>query len=158
MFGDDDKQTYDQKRKYYLVKFPNDFKKLKQRMQKLQNISFISRLEVSKNKIVLTKAGSLGPEVRDQFIADTNSMLQNDDPEIVNLALDLLRYAYYAKDLHFGPNSFGKFFGSYFLSSFNEYVGGLRNIGVESRKEYFKNYLPQFLANSGKQYLKELLS
>jgi hypothetical protein len=71
-----------------------------------------------------------------------------DNPAAQKLAVDLFMYSYYKDGFKFGPNSFGTFFSSNFISSFPEFVGALRNLRYNMQSgTYFDEFLPQFYAN-----------
>jgi hypothetical protein len=71
-----------------------------------------------------------------------------DNPAAQKLAVDLFMYSYYKDGFKFGPNSFGTFFSSNFISAFPEFIGALRELRYNMKSgTYFDNFLPQFYAN-----------
>ena len=83
---------------------------------------------------------------------DYDSLLYMDNPAAQKLAVDLFMYSFYKEGMSFGPNNFGYFFSSQFLSSFPEFINALRTMQFNMYKgSYFDNFLEQYYANHYKE-------
>lgn len=147
LFGDDGTYTYEQKRNYYIEEFPIVLKDILVANPDLLNIGVIRQLSINdKGRIVLERSGRLTESVRQSFMRDFD-MMQCSDNEVYNqLAFDLMMYSYYADGMRFGPNSFGTFFSSQFISSVPELIDTLRF--TTFNEEFFDKFLKQFINNN----------
>ena len=74
--------------------------------------------------------------------------MKGEKKPVQQLAIDLFMYSFYNEGLKFGPNSFGNFFSTQFVTSFPKFINKLRFIGGEiTESTYFSKYLEQFIAN-----------
>lgn len=152
LFGDNDKtgDTYEQKREYYLYQFPKKFEKLILDNPDLKQLDIIKKLSIGQSgDIEMFNSGRLTPLMRESLMRSMDSLLfDEDNPEAQKLAVDLFMYAYYKDGFRFGPNSFGTFFSSNFISSFPEVINVLRELKYNMREGTFmEEYLPQYYAN-----------
>ena len=148
MLGDDNNATFDEKRDYYLYDFPKEYLGVLAANPDIANMSIFRKMQVKDGNIVMGRSGRLTPMMRETLMRDFDMLLYMDNPAAQKLAVDLFMYSYYKDGFKFGPNSFGTFFSSNFISSFPEFVGALRELrfGMQSGT-YFDNFLPQFYAN-----------
>lgn len=150
LFGNDENNTFDEKRDYYLYDFPKEFDKLVRdpANKDIANLGVIRKLQVKDGKIIMNRSGRLSSTMRDMLMRDFDSLLYMNETAR-KLALDLFMYSYYQDGFNFGPNSFGNFFSSNFITSFPSVINALRsmtfNIGSEP---YFNRFLGQFYANN----------
>lgn len=148
LLGDDGNMTFDQKRDYYLYDFPKEFNNVIANNPDIANISIIRKMQVSDGEIVLRRSGRLTPLMRETLMRDFDTMLYSDNPVEQKLAIDLFMYSFYKDGFKFGPNNFGTFFSSTFISSFPEFINTLRSMKYDLKQgTYFENFLGQFYAN-----------
>ena len=148
LFGDDGTSSYEQKRNYYLNSFPKEFIKVIAENPDIANLSVIKKMDVKDNVIVMKKSARLSQLMRETLMRDYDSLLYMDNPIAQKLAIDLFMYSFYKEGMSFGPNNFGYFFSSQFLSSFPEFINALRTMQFNMYKgSYFDNFLEQYYAN-----------
>jgi hypothetical protein len=148
MLGDDNNATFDEKRDYYLYDFPKEYLGVLAANPDIANMSIFRKMQVKDGNIVMGRSGRLTPMMRETLMRDFDMLLYMDNPAAQKLAVDLFMYSYYKDGFKFGPNSFGAFFSSNFISSFPEFVGALRELRFSMQSgTYFDNFLPQFYAN-----------
>lgn len=148
-FGNDENNTFDQKRDYYLYDFPRDFiNTITDTANKdIASLSAIRKLRVKDGKIIMNRSGRLTPAMREMLMRDFDTMLYMSD-ESRKLAVDLFMYSYYQDGFNFGPNSFGNFFSTNFITSIPEVVNSLRDMSFNiSSESYWNRFLEQFYAN-----------
>ena len=143
LFGDDTNSTYDEKRDYYLYAFPQKFLDLKLHNTDIAKLGIIKKMTIVDGKIGLMNSGRLSNMSREAYMKDFDTLLYSSNPAMNKLAVDLLMYSYYKEGLSFGPNNYGYFFSSVFLSSFPEITNALRdNTPVAT------NFMDQFISNN----------
>ena len=148
MLGDDEQATFDEKRDYYLYDFPQEYLSTLASNPDIANMGIFKKMQVKDGNIVMGRSGRLTPMMRETLMRDFDMLLYMDNPAAQKLAIDLFMYSYYKDGFKFGPNSFGTFFSSNFISSFPEFVGALRELRFNMQSgTYFDNFLPQFYAN-----------
>ena len=148
MLGDDADSTFDEKRDYYLYDFPKEYLAVLAANPEIAKMSIFKKMQVKKGNIVMERSGRLTPMMRETLMRDFDMLLYMDNPAAQKLAVDLFMYSYYKDGFKFGPNSFGTFFSSNFISAFPEFVGALRELRYNMKSgTYFDNFLPQFYAN-----------
>lgn len=148
MLGDDEQATFDEKRDYYLYDFPQKYLSILASNPDIANMSIFKKMQVKDGNIVMGRSGRLTPMMRETLMRDFDMLLYMDNPAAQDLAVGLFMYSYYKDGFKFGPNSFGTFFSSNFISSFPEFVGALRELRFNMQSgTYFDNFLPQFYAN-----------
>lgn len=148
MLGDDKQATFDEKRDYYLYDFPKEYLRVLAANPDIANMSIFRKMQVKDGNIVMGRSGRLTPMMRETLMRDFDMLLYMDNPAAQKLAVDLFMYSYYKDGFKFGPNSFGTFFSSNFISAFPEFVGALRELRYNMKSgTYFDNFLPQFYAN-----------
>ena len=106
------KMNEDESREYFIRKFPNEFRKLKNEIPELKNNQFIKKiipvLPSKKDKFGKKKrdsfpftvlkfqnSGSLSRIQEEQYSKDWFSLLTSDNPDIVKLGIDLFKYSTY---------------------------------------------------------------
>ena len=141
LFGDDEKNSYETKRDYYLFEYPKIFAKLRTKNKTLANYSFISRLKIDFSNgafrtIKFNKAGIKGNNMRDSLMGDLDAMLYSEDPIIRKTAIDLFKYSYYKDGLDFKPEGFASYFSPTFKMSITEFIDAEVN---------FENFLKEEL-------------
>ena len=148
MLGDDADSTFDEKRDYYLYDFPKEYLAVLAANPEIAKMSIFKKMQVKNGNIVMGRSGRLTPMMRETLMRDFDMLLYMDNPAAQKLAVDLFMYSYYKDGFKFGPNSFGTFFSSNFISAFPEFVGALRELRYNMKSgTYFDNFLPQFYAN-----------
>lgn len=149
IFGNDENNTFDQKRDYYLYDFPKEFINIitNPSNREIANLGAIKKLRVEDGEIIMDKSGRVTPVMRDLLMKDFDSLLYMSDTSR-KLAVDLFMYSYYQNGFNFGPNSFGNFFSTSFITSFPEVVDSLRDMSFNiSSESYWNRFLEQFYAN-----------
>ena len=157
MLGNDNNATFDEKRDYYLYDFPKEYLDVLAANPDIANMSIFRKMQVKDGNIVMGRSGRLTPMMRETLMRDFDMLLYMDNPAAQKLAVDLFMYSYYKDGFKFGPNSFGTFFSSNFISSFPEFVGALRELRFSMQSgTYFDNFLPQFYANHWQELVPQL--
>lgn len=149
VFGNDGNNTFDQKRDYYLYDFPKDFMDIitDSANKDIANLSAFRKLRVKDGNIIMDRSGRLTPAMRETLMRDFDSLLYMNETAR-KLAVDLFMYSYYQDGFNFGPNSFGNFFSTNFITSFPEVVNSLRDMSFNiSSESYWNRFLEQFYAN-----------
>ena len=149
MFGNDGTRTFDEKRDYYLYKFPKKFLefKLNPKNKEITNLGIIKKLSVKRGKITMDNSGKITGALREMFMRDFEKLLYMDNPDARQFATDLLAYSFYLDGLNFGPNSYGNFFSTVFLNSYPELVNALSAMETDINSNMYADYLNQFYAN-----------
>ena len=153
MFGNDGTRTFDEKRDYYLYKFPKKFLefKLNPKNKEITNLGIIKKLSVKRGKIIMDNSGKITGALREMFMRDFEKLLYMDNPDARQFATDLLAYSFYLDGLNFGPNSYGNFFSTVFLNSYPELVNALSAMETNINSNMYADYLNQFYANYWKE-------
>lgn len=149
MFGNDGTRTFDEKRDYYLYKFPKKFLefKLNPKNKEITNLGIIKKLSVKRGKIIMDNSGKITGALREMFMRDFEKLLYMDNPDARQFATDLLAYSFYLDGFNFGPNSYGNFFSTVFLNSYPELVNALSAMETDINSNMYADYLNQFYAN-----------
>ena len=149
MFGNDGTRTFDEKRDYYLYKFPKKFLefKLNPKNKEITSLGIIKKLSVKRGKIIMDNSGKITGALREMFMRDFEKLLYMDNPDARQFATDLLAYSFYLDGLNFGPNSYGNFFSTVFLNSYPELVNALSAMETDINSNMYADYLNQFYAN-----------
>lgn len=153
MLGDDDDATFDEKRDYYLYDFPKEYLRVLAANPDIANMSIFKKMQVKDGIIIMNRSSRLTPMMRETLMRDFDMLLYMDNPTAQKLAVDLFMYSYYKDGFKFGPNSFGTFFSSNFISRFPEFVKTLRELRFSMQSgTYFDEFLPQFYANHWQEF------
>ena len=148
MLGDDTNNTFDEKRDYYLYDFPKDYLATLAANPDIAKMSIFKKMQVKDGNIIMGRSGRLTPMMRETLMRDFDMLLYMNNPNAQKLAVDLFMYFYYKDGFKFGPNSFGTFFSSNFISAFPEFVKTLRKLRYDMKDgSYFDKFLTQFYAN-----------
>lgn len=149
MLGDDGISTFEDKRNYYLHEYYKEYLATLAANPDIAKMSIFKKIQVTDNHtIIMRKSGRLTPMMRETLMRDFDMLLYSDNAAAQKLAIDLFMYSYYKDGFKFGPDSFGTFFSSNFISAFPEFVNALRTLRYDMQSgSYFDNYLPQFYAN-----------
>ena len=148
LFGDSETGTYEQKRNYYLNSFPNEFVRVIAANPDIANLSSIKKMDNKDGNVVMKRSARLSQLMRETLMRDFDSLLYMDNPAAQKLAIDLFMYSFYKEGMSFGPNNFGYFFSSQFLSSFPEFINALRTMQFNMYSgSYFDRFLEQYYAN-----------
>ena len=83
------------------------------------------------------------------FMRDMDNLMYMNDTTR-KLAEDLFMYSYYKEGLWFGPNNFGMFFSSNFISQFPEVINTLRYLNVNMSDERYDRFIDQFYKNNSR--------
>lgn len=141
-------RTYDKKREYYLYDYPAEMLKTLNDNPDLRKLGAIKKLRVRDGVIEFRNSGRVTPALRDAFIRDFDQLMYMDNPVAQQLAIDLFMYSYYHDGLKFGPNSFGRFFSTDFLTRFPDFINTLREAKFNLVEgSYFDKFLKQFYSN-----------
>lgn len=132
-FGEEDGITAEEKREYYMNKFPNDFIQLKLKYAKeLKDNELIQGITYSNpNKkhptglLVFNKVGGMTEILKDSYKQDSVSLLYSDNEKLRNLVFDLVKYSYFRGSLGFTPDGFGNLISIDVLLSIKEYASTL---------------------------------
>lgn len=145
LFGDSSEMSMKDKKDYYLNQFPNKFKQVIRNNPDIASLGVIKKMTVENDIITFNKSARMTKLKREFFSRDFDSLLYSDNPEAVQLAYDLFMYAFYKEHLDFGPNNYGYFFSSWFLSSFPEYIEAMRTMQFEMQEgSYFDRFKLQY--------------
>lgn len=146
LFGNDGEMTLEQKRDYYLTRFPEEFIKIKNSNEEIGNLGIIRKITSENGHLVLSKSGRLRQFTKDLYTKDLDSLANMG--EVGNkLAHDLFMYSFYEDGFNFGPNSFGNFFSIDFFNNYDELMDALRNIDTFFEDEtMYQRFLMQFLS------------
>ena len=148
-FGNSGALSFEEKRDWYLYKFPQVFINLRNNNPELNNNSVIKKLEVKNGKLLMQRAGKLTSVQRQMLSTTITSLLYGNEIER-QLAVNLMMYSFYTTGLNFGPDNFGMFFDTTFYNAFPEFCNTLREMPfiVHSSKEntLLKNFMEQFYA------------
>lgn len=148
LLGNDANSTFDEKRDYYLYDFPKEYLAVLAANPEIAKMGIFKKIQVKKGDIIMGRSGRLTPMMRETLMRDFDMLLYMNNPAAQKLAIDLFIYSYYKDGFKFGPNSFGTFFSSNFISSFPEFVKTLRTLRYNMKSgSYFDEFLPQFYAN-----------
>ena len=146
-------------RNFYIHDFPMHFKKFldekdssgNYKHQDVRNLTLIKMLtNTSGNGIKFVNVGGkISPDSRQYFIEALDYMLQHEDPDVVNFAMDLFNYSYFENGLNFGHSNFGIFFSVDFIDSMPGFNARLHeaNGQILAGTFDFKDYIEQFLLN-----------
>ena len=155
-FGEEDDITAEEKREYYINKFPNDFIQLKLKYAKeLKDNELIQGITYSNPSkkhptglLVFNKVGGMTEILKDSYKQDSISLLYSKNEELRNLVFDLVKYSYFRGSLGFTPDGFGNLISIDVLLSINEYASTLYNI-LNSEFTAFKygKFVNQYLLN-----------
>lgn len=109
-FGGKTAQEAQEKRDYYINKFPDEFEKLKTSNKEISELALIQGLKVindDKDKKIISfrNVGSLSPNQKDSVTRDWDSLLSMGEGA-KKLATDLFAYSYFRNGFAFGPTSF----------------------------------------------------
>lgn len=141
-------RTYDKKREYYLYEYPAEMLKILNDNPELRTLGAIKKLRVRNGVTEFRNSGRITHTLRDAFIRDFDQLMYMDNPKAQQLAIDLLMYSYYHDGLRFGPNSFGRFFSTDFLTRFPGFINTLREAKFHLHNgSYFDKFLKQFYAS-----------
>ena len=154
----EDGKTIMQKRNYYIHDFPAKLKALlntknpdgSYKYREIRGLTLMQRISNgNRSGIKFNNLGKVSPKARKHYIEAMDSLLYNPDPEIQNLAIDLLMYAYYDNGLNFGPQNYGVFFSAAFLEALPGVLDVLSraNGRAESDPVFLSNFVYQFLLN-----------
>jgi len=148
LFGNDSERTYDEKRDYYLYRFPKKFLGIIADNPDIANLNIIRKMLVQNGSIVMKRSGRLTPTMREALMRDLDTLLYMNNPNAQKLAVDLFMYSFYKDGFKFGPNSFGTFFSSTFITSFPEFINALREMQYNMKAgTFYDKFLAQFYSN-----------
>lgn len=145
LFGDSSEMSMKDKENYYLKQYPDKFKQVIRNNPDIASLGVIRKMTVENGIIKFNKSARMTKMKREFFSRDFDSLLYSDNPEAVQLAYDLFMYSFYKEHLDFGPNNYGYFFSSWFLSSFPEYIDAMRTMQFEMQEgSYFDRFKLQY--------------
>lgn len=153
-FGEKDKRykTWEEKREYYMTKFPVEFFRMTKNNSKLKDYEFLNRIKYKKtNKynpcpvLEFTNVGRLDAYLKENFIRDWTALAQSENPELRQLAYDLVVYSFFRNGFGFSPNTFTHLIPVAIRKSIPEYVEILKNF--ESFGVDLTDFTHQFVRN-----------
>ena len=148
MFGNDEVNTYEQKRDYYIYEYPTKFMEILKDNPDLENYDTIKKLVVKKGRIQFENFTKMSTHTKNNLMSEIDLLLTSSNPVAQELIEDLIKYSYYTEQLSFGPRSFGTFISPKVLNAFPEYAEALRNVpSVMARKG--KRFIEQVYAQHG---------
>ena len=154
LFGNDDMNSYEQKRDYYIYEFPRKFIEIMDSNDDLKNMGALKKLVVKQGKIIVENMEKMSTDTINRQMADIDQLLASDNPAAPELLEDLLKYSYYVDQLDYGPRNYIRFFSPIALSSSPEYCQALDEVPVKmSNSIYRQRFLDQLYA----QHAAELL-
>lgn len=155
-FGEEDGITAEEKREYYMNKFPNDFIQLKLKYAKeLKDNELIQGITYSNpNKkhptglLVFNKVGGMTEILKDSYKQDSVSLLYSNNEKLRNLVFDLVKYSYFRGSLGFTPDGFGSLISIDVLLSINEYASTLYELLNSGGTTFnYKRFAEQYVLN-----------
>lgn len=152
-------KTIMEKRNYYIHDFPIKLRKFldaktakgKYKYPEIRNSTIIQRISnVSRKGIKFANIGKVSTEARRVYFETLDGMIASENPEVREMAQDLLMYSFYDNGLNFAHNSFGIFFTTFFLSKIPRYIDALKaaNGRLESDPTFIRRFVEQFLLNN----------
>ena len=150
----EDADSYEERRNYYLNKFPTEFLRIIRRNPDLANIGIIRKLLYEKQSILLDKSSKIDSPTVEVLTRDFDLLMyDSENPVAQQLAMDLFCYCYFKNGLEFGPNNFGRFFSSNFLASIPRFINRLRSMqGSKESDEFWDNMLDQYYMYHGMDF------
>lgn len=150
----EDADSYEERRNYYLNKFPTEFLRIIRRNPDLANIGIIRKLLYEKQSILLDKSSKIDSPTVEVLTRDFDLLMyDSENPVAQQLAMDLFCYCYFKNGLEFGPNNFGRFFSSNFLASIPKFINRLRSMqGSKESDEFWDNMLDQYYMYHGMDF------
>ena len=143
-FGDEDTQTLEQKRDYYLYQFPQEFNRILKENPDIASIPGVNMLRVLNGQIVLERSLKMTETSRNAVTAGFDTLLFSQNPVQRKLGIDLFMYAYYNEGLVPRHNSYGQFFSALFLSQFKDANDVLRNSPDDrTMNNFFEQWVAQ---------------
>lgn len=149
VFGNDENDTFDNKRKYYLNQFAKDLDAfIKDPNNKdIMSLGIMKNIEIKDKVVKLKDASKVTKLTKELYQRDLNTLLYMDE-RAQKLALDLYMYEYYTNGLSFGATNVGNFFDSNFLNSIPEVIQSMREEAlIERDPTFYSNFLDQFYMN-----------
>ena len=143
MFGNDEVNTYEQKRDYYIYEYPTKFMEILKDNPDLENYDTIKKLVVKKGRIQFENFTKMSTHTKNNLMSEIDLLLTSSNPVAQELIEDLIKYSYYTEQLSFGPRSFGTFISPKVLNAFPEYAEALRNV-------------PSVMAHKGKRFIEQV--
>lgn len=141
--GDSEEGTFEEKRDYYLYKFPSKLLTILRNNPKLANTPALNCLRVLNGEIVFENSFKITKSRRQAIETGFDSLLYSQNPEEIQLATDLFKYSYYNEGFIPRHNSFNGFFTPEFLSCFDDILSALRKV-PDSRT--MNNFFEQWVA------------
>lgn len=147
MFGGDG--NYEAKRTYYLEEFPKEFLKTIRENPDLASLSIVRKLLSKDGQIILDRASKIDRATIEVLMRDFDMMMFDlNNPTAQQLAMDLFAYCYFRDGLTFGPNNFGRFFSSTFMSHIPSFIDTLRDMQFDDSVNW-DNFIDQFYLYHG---------
>ena len=144
--------TSSDKRKDFINKFPEYFKRVVTDNEDIADLEFIKRLKVIRandsnpvDTVVFKNVGQLSPTLRERYMRDWASLLYMNNPEAQKLALNLFRYSYYRNGFAFGPSTFIHLAPVAVRNAIPEYISTLRTL-LSSSDDY-SQFVDQYVYN-----------
>lgn len=149
--------TAEEKRKQYLIDFPDKFRKLLAKKPALKDYNFLAALQVVKpNKhnsistLVLKNAGHITPEQKIKYTREWSNLLYASDPELNDLAIDLFVYSMMRSGLGFSNTSFYNLAPNVVKKATPYYIEGIEylNKEVDFSPEILNNFVDLYIRNN----------
>ena len=159
LFGDGYGMSYLEKRDYYLNVFPNKFKELLSSNKLfIKKLGVMQMMDVDKRgRIILIKGGKTDPAVEDAYIRNFDELIEDkENTEALQLAKDLLLYAYYYNGFAVDHSSYNQFLSTHFIEQFPEYIEVLRQLENITDRDFMERYSQQYMYNNIDKFAKHV--
>lgn len=148
--------TSNDKRKDFINKFPDYFKKTVTDNEDIADLEFIKRLKIVRandhnpvSTVVFKNVGQLSPTLRERYMRDWATLLYMPNPEAQKLALNLFRYSFYRNGFAFGPSTFIHLAPTAVRTAIPQYINTLRSLltSADDYSEFVDQYVYNHLDN-----------
>ena len=143
--------AYD-RRKSFINKFPEEFKKIVSSNEDIAQLEFIKRLRVPPpsttspiDTIIFRNVGQLTASLKERYKRDWESLLYKSNPESQKLALNLVRYSFFGNGFSFGPSTFIHLLPMGVKLAIPEYISTIK--GLSNTKDDYSNFVNQYVYN-----------
>lgn len=158
MFGTTEDYTMESKRNYYIHDFPMKYKAFKEAKGKngelihseVNNLTLIQSITNKDGKgLKFRNVGKITDRSRKHFVEELETLLFSEDPEVTELAQDLLIYSYFDNGLQFGHSNFGIFFTTTYMKNMPKFIESLNegNASLFNGNFNMRNFVYQFIMN-----------
>lgn len=156
LFGDNQLEN----RNYYIHDFPMKFdaflnkkdKKGNYVYQDIRDLNYIKRIINKSREGIYMKdiTSKTSPQTRKHLNEALDYMYFNDNKEIHDIAVDLIKYAYYNSGMNFGHSNIGNFISTAILENLNGFTSELNIMNgnwTDVDYEHLERFVTQFMLN-----------